>query len=529
MPGSYLSTWRSNGFLLSQISYHLTKFVLGETLRDLTVKFTLWQARGSRVTNSGITGAWTSFRDGWHATRDAARDAATVKTYRVAITGLSRAGKTVFLVSLISNLLAMVRGANGQRWNTLPRLTEKLRDSAGNSRLLDVEIEQTGAQKIARFDYESLRDKLAGGDEPAWPPSTSRQALITLRLQLGPKRTKAILGSRLIRLELLDYPGEWLLDLPLLEQSYEAWSAEVLEDLRNPPRAKFAKDFLDFLETLQAGAPGSEKLATHGFHLYRDVLSQCREQVGLRWLQPGRFLMPGSWGDIPLLHFFPWTGAPAPVRGTLGAQLRDRFEAYKSEMRRDFFDPHFNAFNRQLVLVDVLGALFAGKTAFEDTSRALHRIGESYTRLLEGGRFTGRKIDAVAFVATKSDHVDDLQRDNLRLTLEHMVLSGPKAAKGNTKRTFHAVSAVRCTTDADVTDPEGRVHRAVLGVPLGDTRQRPFRAGHVPAGAVRDTYWTNPYFEMPVLRPPDFRGGDAYPIDQMNLDEVLVALLGDVL
>jgi len=483
---------------------------------------------------SSVNRTWANLRDSVIATGDAARNAATVDTYRIAVTGLSRAGKTVFLVSLISNLLAMVRGANGQRWNTLPRLMDKLVDSAGNSRLLDIEIEQTGAQRIARFDYEGLRDRLAGVGEAGWPPSTDRQALITLRLHLAPssfmgRARDTLLGARQVRIELLDYPGEWLLDLPLLEQSYEAWSAEVLHDLREQPRERLAEEFLNFLETLHAGAPGSEELATHGHRLYKTFLRRSGDEAGLRWLQPGRFLMPGSWGDIPLLHFFPWTGAPTPVRGTLGALLRDRFEAYKSEVRRDFFEPHFNAFNRQIVLVDVLGALFAGKTAFDDTSRALRRIGASYNRLLEGGLFTGRKIEAVAYVATKSDHVDDLQRDNLRLTLEHMVQSGSGSRTGNANRTFHAVSAVRCTTDADVTDSEGRVHRAVLGVPLGDKNKRPFRAGNVPAGAVRDTYWTNPYFVMPVLRPPVFRGGGAYPIEHINLDEVIVALLGDVL
>lgn len=481
-----------------------------------------------------MTGTWTSLRDKVIATSDAARSAAMVETYRIAVTGLSKAGKTVFLVSLISNLLAMVRGVNGQRWNTLPSLLHVLSDSTGKSRLLDVEIEQTGAQRIARFDYEGLRDRLADGDEPGWPPSTSRQALITLRLRLAPStlvgRTKEmVFGSRQVRIELLDYPGEWLLDLPMLEQSYEAWSAEVLQDIHNHPRAAQAEEFLGFLGTLHSEAPGSEELATHGHRLYRTFLRRCVEQAGLRWLQPGRFLMPGSWGDIPLLHFFPWTGAPAPVRGTLGALLRDRFEAYKDEVRRDFFEPHFNAFDRQIVLVDVLGALFAGRSAFDDTTRSLQRIGKSYSRLLEGRLFTGRKIEAVAFVATKSDHVDDLQRDNLRLTLQHMVLAGSGVTRGRSQQSFHAASAVRCTTDADVTDAEGRVHRAVLGTPLGESNRRPFRAGNVPAGAVRDTYWTNPYFVMPTLRPPDLRGGSPYPIEHINLDEILVSLLGDVL
>ena len=178
------------------------------------------------------------------------------------------------------------------------------------------------------------------------------------------------------------------------------------------------------------------------------------------------------------------------------------------------------------MLVDVLGALFAGRTAFEDAKQSLEKVGEAYSKLLEGGVFSGRKIEAVAFVATKSDHVDDHQRPHLRLTLEHMAIDGQPSVSSNMKRSFHAVSAVRCTRDEEVT-AEGRPQRAVIGVPLGDDRERPFRPGGVPAGAVPETYWKNSYFIMPQLRPPSFRGGDAHPIENLNLDEVLVALLGD--
>ena len=33
---------------------------------------------------------------------------------------------------------------------------------------------------------------------------------------------------RTLTLDIVDYPGEWLLDLPLLGKSYEQWSAESL-------------------------------------------------------------------------------------------------------------------------------------------------------------------------------------------------------------------------------------------------------------------------------------------------------------
>ena len=43
-----------------------------------------------------------------------------------------------------------------------------------------------------------------------------------------------------LTLDIVDYPGEWLLDLPLLDKSYAQWSAESLALSREAPRAHLA-------------------------------------------------------------------------------------------------------------------------------------------------------------------------------------------------------------------------------------------------------------------------------------------------
>jgi hypothetical protein len=83
-----------------------------------------------------MSDVWTWLRDSTLSAGAALRDIANVDTLRVAITGLSGAGKTVFLVSVISNLLAMVKGAGGKKWDSLPRLREVLTNPEGQSRLL---------------------------------------------------------------------------------------------------------------------------------------------------------------------------------------------------------------------------------------------------------------------------------------------------------------------------------------------------------------------------------------------------------
>jgi len=475
---------------------------------------------------------WRQLLNGATVAVDTARDLANVDTLKVGITGLSGAGKTVFMVSLISNLLAMVRGQGAV--DSLPAFRKLLTDESGQLRLLDVTIESAGPSRVPRFAFEAFRGTLAQPERPDWPVGTDKPARIVLRLTLSARSTlgrwkDTFLGPRVVRLELLDYPGEWLLDLPLLEQSYQEWSTETLRLLNEPPRAALSEAFRTFLAALSPGAPADDRTAEHGFQLYREALRRCRREAELRWLQPGRFLTPGPWGDVPLHHFFPWAGAPGPLSGTLAGQLHERFEAYKRESRESFFEPYFSAFDRQVVLVDVLGALFAGRTAFEDTSRALGRIGASYARHLAGGWLLGRKIRHVAFVATKADYVDDLQRPHLQGMLARMIEAAPGAHGNALGRSFHYVSAIRCTSDANAPAKDGVVTRVVMGTKLGEEHQRAFYPGIVPAGDVPPVFWTKPYFVLPKLRPPLLRPGDAHPVDHINLDSLLVDLIGDAL
>ena len=131
----------------------------------------------------------------------------------------------------------------------------------------------------------------------------------------------------------------------------------------------------------------------------------------MRFLQPGRALNPGPRGEAPILWFFP---LPHAEGGPLAALLRQRFDAYLSDQRNQFFEPSFRRFRRQAVLVDVLGALHAGQEAFQDTADALAAIAaalrdeESWL-----DRLLGLGPERVAFVATKADHVPGRQREAL--------------------------------------------------------------------------------------------------------------------
>ena len=112
---------------------------------------------------------WKNLTAAAHAAGEAATAALTVDTVRLAVTGLGGAGKTNFLVSVISNLLSMVASPAGPGWNSLPALRRKLTGPGGKFRLLKIEIEPPGASTVPRFQYEEFRNGLASPPRPTGP------------------------------------------------------------------------------------------------------------------------------------------------------------------------------------------------------------------------------------------------------------------------------------------------------------------------------------------------------------------------
>lgn len=447
---------------------------------------------------------------------DAARALVGRERIRLAVTGLSRAGKTVFLTSLIANLLAAGRGAR-----TLPALS----DAAGG-RIRRVFIVPAGTETVPRFDPDAHLCALAA-DPPRWPERTDDFSTLSIAIDVE-RRTSlgGLLPDRRVTLDLIDYPGEWLLDLPMLRQDYAAWSAETLARLRHGARAAAATEFLAFVDSLPAEAPAEDALAKRGYTLYRDALRTCRDAHGLRFLQPGRFLNPGPRGEAPLLWFFP---LPEGVRGGLAGLCARRHAAYLDDQRTTFLDPYFSRFHRQVVLVDVLGALHAGQEAFTDTAEALSAIASIISGANWLERLLGAAPSRVAFAATKADHVPTRARDSLAALVEHIALGARgRAEASGAVVSCHAVAAIRCTEDA-VARLEGQAVAAVRGVLLQDGRGATIYPGEVPMKPPEPAFWDAGLFTMPEFRPPrlDPAGGSGMP--HLGLDVLLAWLVGDLL
>jgi predicted YcjX-like family ATPase len=444
---------------------------------------------------------------------------------RLAVTGLSRSGKTAFITSLVQNLLSAV-GRPGR----LPFLRAAAERRIKGARLLAPEGD------VPPFPLKETVAALAA-DPPHWPASTTDLRRVRLLLQFSSagllRRAKLLGGTAELTVEILDYPGEWLLDLPMLQQSYGDWSRATLALARRGVRAPLARDWLDYLARHPADQVGDPQTALQAHKLYREFLTACREREQLSLLQPGRFLNSGQIADLSVLQFCPTPlaiGARVPP-GSLAALMEARFEAYKRTIVQPFFTHLARNVDRQIVLVDVLRALNAGEEAFADHRLALDTILAAFRfgrrSLLR--RLFGARIDRVLFAATKADHVPALQRDHLEALMANLVEAPTLRAKAARARVAAtALASIRCTEDGtDVID--GRKVDIVVGLPEGGERRIRFFPGIVPVTPPPTGFWGERFTEFPVFQPPRITGADGDGIPHINLDKALDFLLEDAL
>ena len=189
---------------------------------------------------------------------------------------------------------------------------------------------------------------------------------------------------------------------------------------------------------------------------------------------------------MPYLWFAPLDvgeGAGPFAPNTLGALMEERFEVYKREAVTRFYEDHFRHYGRQIVLVDVLRALLAGRDAFEDTRLALDAILDSF-RYGHGGIISkllfGSHIDRVLFAATKADHVPDIQRDHLAALLRNMAaFPALDVVSSNARMEVTALASVISTAE-DSQEIDGHRVQVVVGRPVGSNKQAKFFVGNVP-------------------------------------------------
>jgi len=457
-------------------------------------------------------------------------DTIVTPTVRLGVTGLARAGKTVFISALVRNLVGGGR---------LPFFSAN-----AENRIAAAYLEPQPDDDVPRFDYEAHLGELAR-DPPEWPQSTRHisQLRVTIEYVSG-NFVRRQLGPSYLHLDIVDYPGEWLIDLGLIDASFEAWSARTLDLVRAPHRATAAAPFLAALRAPAAApdAPLDETEARTLAALYTRFLEDIRRnEPGLSTLGPGRFLMPGDLAGSPLLTFAPLDVTPdhAAKRGTLAQLMQRRFESYKAHVVVPFFRDHFSRLDRQIVLVDALHALDAGPRAIDELTVAL----EACLKAFRPGRASwlsfilGRRIDRILFAATKADHLHHASHDRLEAALRLITdRAAERARYAGAEIGVIAMAALRATRETDVRH-DGERLACIAGVPLpgeriGDKvfdgrRETVVFPGDLPSDPRDAVAHSEGAFQIARFRPPRITDQNAAVWPHIRLDRALEFLIGD--
>ncbi len=438
---------------------------------------------------------------------------------RLGVTGLSRAGKTVFITSLVANLIDRGR---------MPQLL-----AASNGAIRAAYLRPQPDDTVARFDYEAHLGALLG-ETPHWPDSTRAVSELRLSMRVQPGGLLgAVSGPRTVHLDIVDYPGEWLLDLALLDKSYDDWSRDTLARLEE---RGIAADYLRAAEAADPAAVLDEVRAQALAAAFGDYLHAARK-AGYSDCTPGRFLLPGDLAGSPVLTFAPLAGSQSAGRGSLGREMARRFEAYKAKVVKPFFRDHFARIDRQIVLVDALGAIHAGPRALEDLRRAMGEILSAFrpgrnpflARLLRG-----RRVEKILFAATKADHLHHSQHPRLTAIMEALVKEArARADFSGAETAAMSIAALRATVEETV-DHDGRRLDCVRGTLL-DGRQAAFYPGELPEDPARllqparegARKWLDADYEIMTFAPARLRLKPGEGPPHIRLDRAAQFLIGD--
>ena len=468
----------------------------------------------------------STIADGIVRTIEGARDTVNETLFepviRLGVTGLARSGKTVFITSLVANLLDRGR---------MPQLL-----TASEGRITAAYLQPQPDDTVPRFDYEAHLGALTAR-APHWPDSTRAISELRVSLKVQPNGfLGGLQGPRTVHLDIVDYPGEWLLDLALLDKSYEEWSREVLERIETREEAASYRELLSSTDAnTKLDEPEAQALAA----CFTEYLQSARD-AGYYDCTPGRFLLPGDLAGSPAITFAPIADANAAPRRSLGREMARRYEAYKARVVKPFFRDHFARIDRQVVLVDALGAINSGPRAVEDLRGAMVDILSAFrpgTNAFLSRLLLGKRVERILFAASKADHLHHSQHPELTAIMEALTREARDKAKfAGAKTSSMSLAALRATTEETI-EHEGAALDCVRGALLDTGKQAAFYPGALPQdpshllGPARDgaKAWLDQDYQIMRFAPAPLTLKPGFGPPHIRLDKAAQFLFGDKL
>ena len=436
---------------------------------------------------------------------------------RLGVTGLSGSGKTAFITSLVHQL------TQGDQPAHLPFF-----DVVRDKRYLGGRV--TGQQLLAvpRFPYEQNLQCLKQ-QPPSWPPSTLGWSQLSLQLRYkasGGLRARLQSHSEL-SLDIVDYPGEWLLDLPLLSMSYQQWCEFSWQLYRQSHRHAAAAAFEQLIMSANL-QDASELTLQHLTEQFKTLLQHYHDMPGAYLNQPGRVLVPGELAGAPMLQLFPLLPEQAAEKSPLALKLKQHYDSYCKNVVMPFYQRYFSNLDRQIILVDCLSALNAGYAAMQELQQALQLILQSFqygpTSLFR--RLFNPTISKVLFAASKADHATPEQHQAMTLLLQQLLQQPLKHSQYQAAISeAMAISSIRASASGYV-QVDGLAQPCISGI---TTERQPvtYFPGDVPTTIPTAEIFKQHNFEFLPLQPLPWQ--EPHPLPHVRMDHVLQFILGDKL
>ncbi|AFJ02228.1 putative ATPase [Methylophaga frappieri] len=432
---------------------------------------------------------------------------------KIGVTGFSGSGKSTFLTSLIHQL----------KYSHHPGLGGFL--PARDKQLLSVD--STAIPGFALFDYAGGIAALSD-TPPRWPNPTSEVSATRLHITFKKGSVwSGLLGdARQLTLDLRDYPGEWLMDMPMLKLSYRDWCLDQQQLLSRAPRADLDPTLLADLHKLDPMQTADTDFLTSLFQRWQTYLRQAK-QAGLTLLQPGRALLDTD-DNLPMvlpllsLHDYSPEQLEKANETTLYQQLRQQYHQYLDNLVKPFYRQFFTGIDRQVMLIDVVKALSHGEECFNDMMMAYSRIIDCYqmgNQIWLKQLFTPT-VNKILFLASKPDRLLMHQHEALRQLVDAMIKRiCPQSVRHRIRIETEIAAAVRSSID----------HQDYLTATLQDGRFGELRHPPIPDELPQLSHWQQlAGWTPPVLRPPVnpqlAQGGR---LAHIRMDKVLRDLIGD--
>jgi predicted YcjX-like family ATPase len=423
---------------------------------------------------------------------------------KIAISGLSRSGKTVFITSLIDQLLYQDKILSVTA--SYPPFKTTIKPPLANAK---------------RFDYYTLIHQLK--HEHRWTKGTDEITHTILEIEI--KSRFAFLGNSTFQIELIDYPGEWLLDLALLDMNFNVWSQKSIQWLRSVDDGK-ARAFLATLDSLTAATHTQE--VEHKLHNeYKELLIHLKKNHYSQ-LTPGRFIMPSDLANDPLLVFAP---LPSNAAKELFKSYEKRYNRYVKEIVKDIQLEHFKGFERQVVLVDVLEALQNGYACYSDMKSGLRSMLSLYEHKNKNflAQWFSPSIKKVLFCATKADQVAASQHANFSALLVDMIDDIQKELDiSHIETNTQIVAALKSTVTIEKKH-EGQTLSFIRGILEDDGEMHDLYPGEMPSRFPSKAEFDTSRYGYKNFLPPKKAYRDDESLEHINMERVIRKLIGDLL